>query len=124
MRAGRHGTLFYLGSATTLWSAWLATTMLGHALGAVVALPCGHPLFFAAPAYFITLLVPIWRGRGVSGPWAIAAAVSPGETVRRSCARACISGADAPWRLNLRATAQAYSLRACGNEHSESARQQ
>ncbi|MFN7001073.1 AzlC family ABC transporter permease [Elioraea tepidiphila] len=78
MRAGRHDALFYLGSAVTLWSAWLATTILGHALGAVVALPRGHPLFFAAPACFIALLVPIWRGRGDAAPWAIAAAVSLG----------------------------------------------
>jgi predicted branched-subunit amino acid permease len=59
MRVGRHDVLFHLGSAATLWSAWLATTMPGHALGAVVALPCGHPLFFPAPACFIALIVPI-----------------------------------------------------------------
>lgn len=78
MRAGRHDALFYLGSAAMLWSAWLITTVLGHALGAVVALPRGHPLFFAAPACFIALLVPFWRGRGDAAPWAVAAAVSLG----------------------------------------------
>lgn len=77
MRAGRQDALFYLGSATMLWVAWLATTIAGHAMGAVVALPPGHPLFFAAPACLIALLVPVWRGIGVDVlPWAIAAAVS------------------------------------------------
>ncbi|WP_439576935.1 AzlC family ABC transporter permease [Elioraea sp.] len=78
MRAGRHDALFYLGSVATLWSAWLVTTVVGHALGTAVALPRGHPLFFAAPACFIALLVPIWRGRGDAAPWAVAAAVSLG----------------------------------------------
>jgi predicted branched-subunit amino acid permease len=32
-RVGRHDVLFHLGAAATLWSAWLATTMPGHALG-------------------------------------------------------------------------------------------
>jgi 4-azaleucine resistance transporter AzlC len=78
MRAGRHDALFYLGATTTLWGAWLGTTIIGHALGGVVALPRGHPLFFAAPACFIALLVPIWRGSADAAPWAVAAAVSLG----------------------------------------------
>ena len=76
MRAGRHDALFYLGATTTLWVAWLVTTIFGHALGGVVALPRDHPLFFAAPACFIALLVPIWRGSADAAPWAVAAAVS------------------------------------------------
>jgi predicted branched-subunit amino acid permease len=77
MRAGRHDALFYLGAAAMLWSAWLVTTIAGHAMGAVVALPPGHPLFFAAPACLIALLVPVWRGaRSDVLPWAVAASVS------------------------------------------------
>lgn len=77
MRAGRHDALFYLGAACWLWAGWIVTTVVGHAMGSVVALPPGHPLFFAAPACLIALLVPVWRGAGVDVlPWAIAAAVS------------------------------------------------
>jgi predicted branched-subunit amino acid permease len=77
MRAGRHDAMFYLGVATMLWAAWLVTTIIGHAMGAVVALPPGHPLFFAAPACLIALLVPVWRGLGVDVlPWSVAAATS------------------------------------------------
>lgn len=77
MRAGRHDAQFYLGAAFGLWAAWLVTTIAGHAMGSVVALPPGHPLFFAAPACLIALLVPVWRGAGVDVlPWSIAAAVA------------------------------------------------
>ena len=64
MRAGRQDALFYLGAALALWAAWLVTTAAGHVMGTVVALPPGHPLFFAAPACLIALLVPLWRGVG------------------------------------------------------------
>ena len=77
MRAGRHDALFYLGASSMLWAAWLVTTVAGHAMGAVVALPPGHPLFFAAPACLIALLVPVWRGpRSDVLPWSVAAAVA------------------------------------------------
>lgn len=76
MRAGRHDAGVYLGAVAALWLAWLGTTIAGHALGALVALPRGHPLFFAAPACFVTLLVPLWRGRREALPWAVAAAVA------------------------------------------------
>ncbi len=78
MRAGRHDALFLLGASCTLWAAWLVTTVAGHALGAVVALPRDHPLFFAAPACFVALLVPVWRGQSDVMPWAVAAAVALG----------------------------------------------
>lgn len=77
MRNGRHDAMFYLGAAFGLWAPWMVSTMIGHAMGSVVALPPGHPLFFAAPACLIALLVPVWRGAGVDIlPWAVAAATS------------------------------------------------
>jgi len=76
LRAGRHDAGVYLGAVAALWLAWVATTVAGHALGALVALPRSHPLFFAAPACFVALLVPLWRGRREALPWAVAAAVA------------------------------------------------
>lgn len=76
MRAGRHDVGVYLGAVAALWLAWLATTALGHAVGGLVSLPRGHPLFFAAPACFVALLVPLWRGRREALPWAVAAAAA------------------------------------------------
>ena len=77
IRAGRQDALFFLGAASALWGAWVVTTAAGHLMGEVVALPPGHPLFFAAPACLIALLVPIWRGAGTDVlPWSVAAAVA------------------------------------------------
>ena len=77
IRAGRQDALFCLGAASALWGAWVVTTAAGHLMGAVVALPPGHPLFFAAPACLIALLVPVWRGAGTDVlPWSVAAAAA------------------------------------------------
>ncbi len=50
---------FLFGSGLVMWLVWVATTVLGHALGSVVRPPPGHPLFFAALAVFVALLVPM-----------------------------------------------------------------
>jgi len=67
---------FLFGSGLVMWVVWVATTLLGHALGSVVRPPPGHPLFFAALAVFVALLVPMWRGRADALPWCVAAVVS------------------------------------------------
>jgi 4-azaleucine resistance transporter AzlC len=63
MRAGRRDPGFLLGASLTMLANWLAMCAVGHGLGALVRLPAGHPLFFAATATLLSLLVPIWRGR-------------------------------------------------------------
>jgi len=46
---------------------------LGHILGSTVRLPAGHPLYFAAIATFVAILVPLWRGvRRDFWPWLLA----------------------------------------------------
>lgn len=76
MRSGRGDAGFLLGSGAFMWVVWVVTTAAGHLLGAVIRPPAGHPLFFAALAVFVALLVGMWRGRGDLLPWAAAAAVS------------------------------------------------
>jgi len=95
IRAGRQDALFYLGAASGLWAAWVVTTIAGHLAGAVVALPPGHPLFFAAPACLIALLVPLWRGPGADVlPWSVAALVALAVTpVLPNPALAVVAGA-------------------------------
>jgi predicted branched-subunit amino acid permease len=55
---------------------WILGSMAGYALGQAVAPQPGHPLFFAAVAVFITLLVPMWKGRRDVVPWFVAALVA------------------------------------------------
>jgi predicted branched-subunit amino acid permease len=74
-RGERDGGLLF-GVGATLWVFWLVSSLAGFWLGALLDLRRDHPLFFAAPAAFISLLVPLWRGRRDALPWLIAATVA------------------------------------------------
>uniref|UniRef100_A0A8J4M5D3 Branched-chain amino acid ABC transporter permease n=1 Tax=Acidicaldus sp. TaxID=1872105 RepID=A0A8J4M5D3_9PROT len=75
-RKGERDGGFLFGVGLVLWVAWLACSLLGHVLGTVLRPPRGHPLFFAALAAFVSLLVPLWRGRHDALPWLAAAGVA------------------------------------------------
>ena len=46
-------------------------------MGSTVRLPPGHPLYFAAIATFVAILVPLWRGvRRDFWPWLLAGALA------------------------------------------------
>jgi predicted branched-subunit amino acid permease len=76
MNNGRRDVGFLFGSGAVMWLMWLCFTMAGHVLGALVQPQPGHPLFFAALAVFVCMLVTIWRGRGDVFPWAVAAVIA------------------------------------------------
>ncbi len=59
-----------------MWVFWVASTAAGHLLGATMRPPAGHPLFFAALAVFVAILVMMWRGGRDVLPWVVAMAVS------------------------------------------------
>lgn len=67
---------FLFGSGAATWVLWLVTTLVGHLLGRVLAPVPGHPVFFAALAVFVALLVPMWRGRADAMPWVVAAGMA------------------------------------------------
>lgn len=70
MRQGRNDAAFLPGAAFALWTWWVASTAAGHLAAGLLAIPRDHPLFFAAPAAFIAILVPMWRGaRSDAMPW-------------------------------------------------------
>lgn len=81
MRRGEADAGFLFGSGVVMWAMWVMTTLAGHTLGRVVSPPSGHPIFFAALAVFVALLVPMWRGRSDALPWAVAAGVSTAVSV-------------------------------------------
>jgi len=76
MQAGRGDAGFLFGSGALMWVVWVASTAAGHVLGATMRPPAGHPLFFAALAVFVAILVVMWRGRRDIVPWIVAAAVA------------------------------------------------
>lgn len=69
---------FFIGAGVLTWITWVVTTLAGFLLGQAVAPAAGHPLFFAALACFIAMLVPMWRGKQDLVPWAVAAIVAVG----------------------------------------------
>jgi 4-azaleucine resistance transporter AzlC len=76
-RRGGRDAGFLLGVSLALWTFWMISVGIGHVAGAVVRLPPGHPVFFAAIATFCAILVPVWQGvRRDLLPWGLAAVVS------------------------------------------------
>lgn len=77
MRQGRNDAAYIPGVTLALMFWWQLSTAAGFLLAGILALRRGHPLFFAAPAVFVALLVPLWRGpRQDAVPWLGAAAVA------------------------------------------------
>lgn len=74
--AGRWDAGYLFGSGILMWAVWVLSTAGGHALGATLRLPPTHPLFFAALAVFVAILVPMWRSRADMLPWVVAGGVS------------------------------------------------
>jgi len=73
MQSGRSDAGFLFGSGALMWVVWVVSTAAGHALGAAMRPPPGHPLFFAALAVFVAILVVMWRGKSDLMPWCVAA---------------------------------------------------
>ncbi len=76
-RKGGRDAGYLLGVGLGLWASWVAFTALGHLAGSAVRLPPGHPLYFAAVAAFLSIMVGLWRSPRLDlGPWAVAGVVA------------------------------------------------
>ena len=76
MQAGKSDAGFLFGSGILMWCVWVVFTAVGHVVGGVLRPPPGHPIFFAALAVFVSILVPMWHGKRDLLPWVVAAAVA------------------------------------------------
>ena len=76
MRAGGRDAGHLLGTCLTFWFSWMLMVTVGHQFGAVLRVPAGHPVFFAATASIMAIMVQVWRGRSDLLPWGIAGAVA------------------------------------------------
>ncbi|MDQ4060499.1 MAG: AzlC family ABC transporter permease [Pseudomonadota bacterium] len=74
--SGRRDVGFFLGGGLLLTVVWILGTGLGFALGGAMGSPARWGLDFVITAFFIALLMRMWRGRVDAVPWAVAAAVS------------------------------------------------
>ena len=73
MQSGRWDAGYLFGSGAAMWVVWVVSTAAGHVLGVAMRPQPGHPLFFAALAVFVAILVVMWRGRQDIVPWIVAA---------------------------------------------------
>ena len=69
-------SLVLLSSGIALWLVWIAATVFGYLLGALVTDPKRFGLDLVMPIFFIVLLVPLWHGPRRAIPWAVASATA------------------------------------------------
>ena len=73
---GRVPLRYWLGLACGLWLNWVALTVLGAWLGAVIDDPNRYGFDFAFVAVFVALLKGMWRRRSSLLPWSASAAAA------------------------------------------------
>lgn len=73
---GRRDAAFLLGSGVLMYVAWNGATVVGHTLGQAIGAPQRLGLDFLLPAFFATLAVMMWRGKGDGFPLAVGAGVA------------------------------------------------
>jgi predicted branched-subunit amino acid permease len=66
----------FLGSGLALWLVWIAATVPGHAVDALVRDPNRFGLDLVLPVFFAVMLVPLWRGPRRAVAWAAAGATA------------------------------------------------
>lgn len=66
----------FVGGGIALWVVWVAATVPGHLLGALISDPARLGIDLVMPAFFACMLVPLWRGTRRAVPWLVAGAVA------------------------------------------------
>lgn len=65
-----------VGAGLALWVVWVAATIPGHLLGALVSDPRRYGIDLVMPIFFAAMIVPMWRGRRAAVPWVVAGLVA------------------------------------------------
>lgn len=65
-----------LGACIFLYLNWIVAVVPGYYFAAAMADPARYGIDLVMPIFFITMLVPIWRGRIDLVPWVVAVVVS------------------------------------------------
>ncbi|MEM6381260.1 MAG: AzlC family ABC transporter permease [Pseudomonadota bacterium] len=66
----------YLGACVFMYLLWVASVFPGYFASAALEDPARFGVDLIMPIFFITMLVPLWRGRTDAVPWLMAIAVS------------------------------------------------
>ena len=73
---GGRDAAILVGGGLAFWLLWIASTAPGYLLGALVTDQRMFGFDVIMPAFFIVMLVPLWRGARRAIPWVIAAGVA------------------------------------------------
>ena len=74
-RGGRDAAIL-VGGGLAFWLLWVISTVPGYLLGALVSDQRTFGFDVILPAFFVAMLVPLWRGTRRAIPWAVAGAVA------------------------------------------------
>jgi 4-azaleucine resistance transporter AzlC len=74
-RGGRDASIL-IGGGLAFWLLWVGSTMPGYLLGALVTDQKTFGFDVILPAFFVVMLVPLWRGARRAVPWAVAGGVA------------------------------------------------
>jgi len=74
-RGGRDAAIV-VGGGLAFWLLWVASTVPGYLLGALVSDQKMFGFDVILPAFFVVMLVPLWRGARGAIPWVIAGGVA------------------------------------------------
>jgi 4-azaleucine resistance transporter AzlC len=66
----------FLGAGLALWVFWVIATVPGYVLGTLVPEPKVYGLDMVMPAFFVAMLVPMWKGRRQTFAWIVAGGVA------------------------------------------------
>jgi len=70
-RGGRDAAVL-VGGGLAFWALWVGSTVPGYLLGALVSDQKTFGFDVIMPAFFVAMLVPLWRGARAAIPWVIA----------------------------------------------------
>lgn len=68
----------YVGACLFLYLTWIVSVVPGYYISAALDDPARYGFDLIMPIFFITMLVPVWRGRIDALPWAVSIAVALG----------------------------------------------
>ena len=76
--AGERDWGIFLGSGVFLWCSWSLAVIPGYFIGSLVTDPHKWGLDVVMPAFFVALLVPLWKGKRQTVSWLLAGLVALG----------------------------------------------
>jgi len=73
---GGSDVAMFLGVGVVTWVVWVAASLIGYLVGALIADPTRYGIDLILPVFFVVMLIPLWRGARAAIPWLVAGAVA------------------------------------------------